>query len=207
MTEKDVILDSSPDDTEVENSTESSDNEVQEALAAVEAKKPEEEKGSKTPPENLYKALDEEREKRQAQAKEIEELRGQIKEISSNSSELDDGGSKEVAELRDKIKSLEEAREIDSIITKYPQLSEKRAEFENFRKDFPGKLENVAKVFLVDNDLYETTPKRKGLERKTGGTSKGSPSITLADVKKLRENNYSKYTELLIAGKLDHIKE
>lgn len=212
MDEKDVTLDSSPaDKEEVANTEESSDNEVQEALADLEAKKPDtekSEKGTKTPPENLYNALEEERTKRKEQAAKIEALEGQIKLITSQSSgELDGAESTTVAELQKQINALNEAREVDSLIAKFPQMADKRSEFDEFRKEYPGKLENVAKVFLAEHDLLEVPAKRKGLEKKTGGKATASPTITLEDVKKLRENNYTKYTELLIAGKLDHIKE
>ncbi len=165
--------------------------------------------GSKTDSTLLLKSLQEEREKR----REIEESKKLLEEelltIKQSDEIFSDEGKvlkKEVDSLRETVASLGEDNKLQAIFLKYPLLKEKVDEFNEYRKQYSGvALENVAKLYLSEIGLLETTPKRKGLEKSTGGdrTPISSGKMTSEEVKKLRETNYRKYQEML---KKDQIK-
>lgn len=110
-----------------------------------------------------------------------------------------------LAELDAKLNRIEEDKQMDSTFAKYPVLADKRAEFEEFRKEYPGtKMENVAKIFLAEKDLLETPTRRKGLEK--GGTQRVAPEsgkMTADDVKRLRTTNGREYLKLVREGKIN----
>lgn len=110
-----------------------------------------------------------------------------------------------LAELDAKLNRIEEEKQIDSTLAKYPILADKKAEFDEFRKEYPGaKMENVAKIFLAENDLLELPKKRKGLE--TGGTQKVAPEsgkMSAEDVKRLRTTNGREYLKLVREGRIN----
>lgn len=198
MTEQDVTSDSSPTEGETD---------VNNEVTATESH--EEEKGTKTPPENLYNALQEERKLRKEQSEEIKELRTQLETLTSASSgDPDEDAARKIGALEKKLETLEDERRLDRVVAQYPALADKRAEFEEFSKEYPKhKADVVAKLFLAENDLLESKAPRKGLEKKTGGTQAAAQTgLTLEDVDELRKTNYKKYLEDLSAGKFDHIK-
>lgn len=163
--------------------------------------------GDKTPSENLLAALHEEREYNKTLREEINNLRATTNPAPDTYQDEPDV-YKELTSLKEKIISLEESKELDALYAKHPALKETTAEFNEFRKEFPRhKLENVAKLFLVEKGLIGTDEPRKGLEQPTGG-AKTAPTVgmTAEDVSNLRKNDYKKYTELLRAGKLRDIK-
>ena len=111
---------------------------------------------------------------------------------------------KELDAVRGEMSSLKEERELERIYAQYPLLKEKSADFETFRAgEHPrAKIESVAKLYLAENGLLETT--RKGLESPTGGSRTPMTSgMTNDEVKNLRETNYKKYMDML---KKDQIK-
>lgn len=114
--------------------------------------------------------------------------------------------SKQLSELRQKLDRIEEEKEINLILQKYPVIADKRQEFDEFRMGYPGgKIDSIAKLFLAENELLDATPKRKGLEK--AGTGKRTPpdsgKMSAEDAQRLRTNNYKEYKKLLLAGKID----
>lgn len=164
------------------------------------------EKGSKTPESNLYAALEEERKLRkeaEQKAKEAEE------QLSANSQDVfsDEGKTlqNKISGLEERLNTLQEGKELDSLKAKFPALKDKWDEFDKFRADYPRhKLDNVAKIFLVENGMAEEVPTRMGLERPVAGPkTPQATGMTSEDVADLRKNNYKKYLELLTSGKLN----
>lgn len=157
-------------------------------------------KGTKTPEPNLYAALNEEREKRKAAEAERQALEEELETIKSSvPSDYSDEGD----ELKKRIDSLEDKIELKDVQATYPALRDKAQEFAEFRKQYPRhKLENVAKLFLVEEGLLEA-PQRKSLEKPTGGSRIPSPSgMSAEEISDLRQNNFRKYQKLLLEGKI-----
>jgi hypothetical protein len=199
-TPKDVLPDSSPAVSE--------DIKTQEQIPETPVVVPEEPapKGSKTPETNLYAALEEERRLR----KEAEE-RARIAEennttVPSEEVYSDEGKilKNKISTLETKLASIEEKNILEGLKSQYPALKDKSIEFDEFRKDYPRhKLENVAKIFLAENDLLVEIPARKGLEKTVGGPkAPTSTGMTSEDVAQLRKTNWKKYTELVTSGKI-----
>lgn len=166
-------------------------------------------KGSKTPEANLYAALEEERRLR----KEAEQRAKEAEERATESSEdvySDEGKilKKHISTLEEQIVSLKDDRELEKVQVQYPAIKDKLTEFNEFRKEYPRhKIENVAKIFMVENGLLAEMPQRIGLEKPIAGPKQPpSTGMTAEDVAQLRKTNYKKYTELLQAGKLNDIK-
>jgi hypothetical protein len=140
--------------------------------------------------------------KAEQKAKELEEqLAGQS--TVSDPYEDEDLRSK-VNELSQKLATIEEKSHLDALVTQYPVLQEKFAEFDEYRTTNPGmSIQTAAKAYLAEHDLLGQTPKRKGLE-KAGGGQRTPPTgkMTTDDAKRLRENNYTEYKKLLMAGKI-----
>ena len=174
----------------------------QEVLPKEEIKLPAQ-PGAKTEPTELLKSLQEEREKRRL----AEEKLKLAEENNINSSVLSDDAwsdegklivEKYVKPLENTISSLEEKLALKDIQATYPMLREVSSEFDEFRKEYPRhKLENVAKLFLTEKGLLGN--QRQGLEKPTGGpkNQKTPGTMTTAEVKDLRENNYRKYVDML----------
>ena len=99
---------------------------------------------------------------------------------------------------------LKEGRALEQIKAKYPILGERMAEFEQFKLQYPSyNPENVAKLFLVENDLLNVEPKRKGLETPTGGPRTSAPiGMTLEDIDNLRQTNFPLYKAKLLSGEI-----
>lgn len=168
---------------------------------------PEAPKGTKTPEANLYAALEEERRKRKEAEEKLYSISSepQVSEAFSGEGKLLE---KKINDLQGVIHSLQEKDVLSSVQSQYPQLRELSEEFNSFRSEFPqSKIENVAKLFLMEKGLLDAP--RKGLERQTtGGQGVTSDGLTAEEVSDLRKNNHRKYTELLMAGKikLDELK-
>ena len=162
--------------------------------------------GSKTEPTELLKSLQEEREKRRLAEEETRLAKEELNKINSSIPSETDAWSDEgklivekyVNPLKDTISSLEEKLALKDIQATYPMLKEVSSEFDEFRKEYPRhKLDNVAKLFLTEKGLLGT--QRAGLEKPTGGpkNQKTPGTMTTAEVKDLRENNYRKYVDML----------
>ena len=186
---------------------ESSQVEVEETEVVEEVKPiiPEaktEPKGTKTPDENLYAALAEERRKRKEAEDKLFSIstEPQVSEAFSDEGKLLDG---KIKTLESVINNLQEEKVLAQTYSKYPELTGLTSEFDSYRADFPGaKAENVAKLFLMEKGLLNNTP-RKGLEKQTsGGQVPVSDGLTAEEVSDLRKNNHRKYTELLMSGKI-----
>lgn len=166
--------------------------------------------GSKTPAENLLAALQEEREMRkraEAEKKDLEDKLNQSNaERSFETGQQDVAAIKEeVVTLQNKLSSIEEQRELDTLITSRPELREHLEAFNEYRKDYPRhKLENVAKLFMVEKGLSIGTPPRQGLETPTGGDRTPAKSkLSSEEIKKLRETDFRKYLSLVVSGQID----
>lgn len=157
--------------------------------------------GEKTDSALLLKSLQEERDKRRDLEAEIATLKTQpVAEVFSDEGKL----------LADKIARLEQDRDderrqnqMTQVQLQYPAIKDKSAEFDNYLAENPGmRLEVAAKSFLVENNLFESQP-RKGLERQTGG-GRVSPKegMSVEDITDLRTNNFRKYAQLLREGKI-----
>jgi hypothetical protein len=137
---------------------------------------------------------------------EKKELQRQLEEaqLNSDSFTTDDDTAREVKALKEKFAQLEEKALLDSVVQKYPAIADKRAEFDEYRMEYPtSKLEVVAKLFLAERDISEETPKRKGLE-KAGGGKRTPPTQghTVDDITRLRTENYREYVKQLRQGKI-----
>lgn len=159
--------------------------------------------GSKTPPELLLKSLQQERDK----VAELEEELNTLKSSVPSEDVFSDEGKllkKQISTLEEKISTIEEEKNLQSLYNQYPLLRDKANEFVEYRKaEHPrAKLESVAKLFLAENDLLE--PKRKGLEKPTGGTrTPQSTGMTYDEAETLMKTDYRKYRQLLKEGKLN----
>lgn len=154
--------------------------------------------------QNFERAKKAETEKK-ALAQKIADLEAQLASSNDEFADPNDAVLTQLAELNAKFSALEEEKTMTSVLAKYPQIADKRVEFDTYRMEYPAhKLETVAKLFLAENDLLTEAPKRKGLE-KAGGGQRVAPStgkMTSEDVKRLRENNYSEYMKRIKAGTL-----
>lgn len=174
---------------------------------------PETQPGSKTPPEKLLAALQEERESKKELQARLQEIEDKLKENESatptlSDDELSDEGrqlKKEMEETRRELASLKESKVIEGLQSQYPALKDKSEEFNEFRQNYPegANIEAVAKLFLSENDLLGDSPRRKGLEKPTGGNKTPSKTkMSSKEVEDLRKNNYSKYLNMLESGQL-----
>ena len=105
----------------------------------------------------------------------------------------------------EKITRLEEEKQIERLQFQYPALKDKASEFEKFKSDYPRhKLENVAKLFLVENGLLVAQPERQGLEPAGGGGRQPVQTTKMAveDVARLRSENPRKYEQMILSGQI-----
>lgn len=102
-----------------------------------------------------------------------------------------------------------------AVSRKFPQLSKVEDEFKEFvyRPENKGaSLVTLAKSFLFDRkELVEPKPspqpKRKGLEKATGGTRVVSTEMSREDIERLRKTDYKRYVKLLKQGRIKKIPE
>lgn len=107
--------------------------------------------------------------------------------------------------LSQQIAQLQQEKELDKVLVQYPVLGEKLEEFDSYRAENPGMpLNTAAKAFMVEKDLLGEKPKRAGLEKARGGqrTPPSSNKMSSEDVKRLRENDFRKYRQLVTEGKI-----
>jgi len=149
--------------------------------------------GSKTPEPNLYAALQEERRRR----REAEE---KLESFVNVPSELDMSDEGKV--LRKEIQVLKDKVELGELVQKYPALKEKQSEFDEFRADYPRhRLENVAKLFLVENGMMETAPNRIGLERPTSGPKTNTDKkYTGEEISAMMKNDNRRFQKMVQQG-------
>jgi len=195
----DVLQDSSPVASESAITQTPSTN-VQEVPIVEPTQVP----GSKTPETNLLAALHEERRRN----KELEDklLQAETSILPDTDDEVysDEGKvlKNEISQLRETVTRLEDEKQLERTIAQFPALKDFSGEFDTFRKEYPRhKLENVAKLFLTEKGIIGET--RIGLEKTTGGSKEPQKSgFTNDEVADLRKNNYKKYQQMLIEGKL-----
>lgn len=129
----------------------------------------------------------------------IQELEDGLDPLSPPVYVEDEGGKikEELGEIKAKLAKAE-------VIEAHPELKEVWSEFEQFRGDESNKgmnLRTAAKAFLIEKGLLD--PRRKGLEKPTGGTrTPPSSGMTTEDIKRLRETDFKKYREMLKRGQL-----
>jgi len=155
-----------------------------------------------------YQALNEERLKRK-------ELENQLKQIQLNSvspeipeESLSDEGrllKQQIEEQNKKIAFLLEDQNKERLFNKYPILQDKEDEFNDFKLQYPGvPTDKVAKLFLSENGLSETAPKRKGLERPTSGPKNQREEVlTGQDVDRFMKGDEKKLQKMIMSGQLD----
>lgn len=159
--------------------------------------------GDKTNSALLLESLQEEREKRRKLEIELES----IKNTSAFSEEevfSEEGKAlkKQIDSLQFQLKERDERESLNAVYAKYPLLRDKASEFNELRKQYPlVEIESIAKLFISENGLLE--PKRKGLERPTGGDRNPAPSgMSASDVENLRKNSPKKYRDMLKKGQI-----
>ena|SRR3990167_9611912 len=166
---------------------------------------PEAHAGDKTDSALLLESLQVEREKRRVLEEEVRLLKETPLDV-SDEAVSDEGRALQakINSLEAKFGQLEEDKQIASIQTQYPAIKDKMDEFNEFKQDYPRhKLESIAKLFLVEKGLLESTIVRKGLETATGGERTPAPTgMSAKDVKELRTTDFRKYQEMLMSGKL-----
>jgi hypothetical protein len=171
-------------------------SEVTETATEI-AVEPEVKAGDKTEPNLLLKSLKEEREKRRILEAELEKANLEKQDV------ITEAFSDEGKLLEKQIKVLNETIALKDLSLTYPAITDKRSEFDEFRKDYPGiSLDKVAKLFLVENDLLESPKPRMGLEKSTGGgRTAPQTGMTLKEFDGLRTSNFRKYKQILQSGK------
>lgn len=199
MEEEDVNFAPESQEPVVEETTPEVEEEV-----VTESSQPQVKAGDKTPPNELLASLQKERAKR----KELEQLLA--KQNSPDIEVFSDEGKalkSQIDLLKEQLTSLNEEKILSSVLSKYPAIADKINEFNEFKESYPNaNMDSVAKLFLVENDLLQPKTPPKGLERgSTGPRTIPKQGMTSEDVKDLRTNNYKKYMDMLIAGKLDNI--
>ena len=140
----------------------------------------------------------------------VKEARAELEDYKVNY----DSGSEESSnddELRQKVVDLETQvaegkaeTALQNIYSQHKALKEKDEEFREYVKEHKNySIDDAAKLFMVDHDLI-STPKRKGLEKPTGGSqaTKTPGTMTSAEAKDLRENNFRQYQKMLNEGTL-----
>lgn len=191
-----VLPDSPPVDSEVLNTE--PQKEVEVAAPTEDTKPP---KGY-VPSE----ALAEERRRRKELEVQIEELKATTITPDEDVVESDEGRvlKQEIRKLERSLEEMREERELEAVVALNPQIADKRAEFDEYRKEYPKhKLQNVAKLFLAESGLLEGAPDRKGLERPTGGSKAPAPSTPSEDIRRIRETQPRRYIQMLREGKIN----
>lgn len=142
-----------------------------------------------------FERLRQEQEKVNALETEIAELRA------GNGSFQDE----RVDTLKAEIAEIKERQAKADVLEQHPKLKEVWSEFETFRADPENKgmsLKTAAKAFMAEKEI-SSAPPRKGLESPTGGDRTPIQSgMTAEEVKRLRETDYKKYSEMVRKGQI-----
>lgn len=156
----------------------------------------------KTPPDELYAALKEER----AMRKEAEDEIKKLKSAPSDFQYSDEGNALrgQISSLEATLNEVKENQVLDSLYVQFPDIKDRAAEFNEFRKDYPkNKLENVAKIFLAENGLLAQAP-RKGLERATGGMrTPVKTGTSAADIDEMMKGDERSFIKKIRSGEIN----
>lgn len=176
--------------------------------------------GSKTPETNLKAALDEERrmrkeerEARLAAEKRELDLQARVKALEvapptfdtpSDDLPVDELLKKKLDDQDKEIKRLARLYEMDRVVSQYPVIGDKRAEFETFCEDYPPNTgrEKLAKIFMAEQGLLEAPPIRPGLERGTQGPKTAQPTakFTAEEIDRMMKAEPRRFNKLIQAG-------
>src|SRR3990167_3227750 len=173
---------------------------------------PAEEPQPQKPPKGYvpYQALEEERKKR----KEAEELVKELKSSAPSEPEPEEDVFSEegkalkgdIKALNEKLHSLEKREARKEVEIEFPILKERKEEFETFLEDEENSrisIRKAAQLFLAEQNLLEEKPKRKGLEKPTGGGQViPEAKLTAEEIKDMMKNDWKRYEKLLRAGKI-----
>lgn len=171
--------------------------------------------GSQTDPALLLQSLKEEREKRRLAEEAQEKAEAKLTDL-QNALASGDTSSEEAKILKDQITELQGQmatlageKVLTDLQTRYPALKDKASEFNEFQKKYPGVAhDDVAKLFLSENDLLDASKPRRGVEKPSGGgRTAGKQGYTFAQIEDMRKNNYRKYTKLLKEGAFNEVSE
>lgn len=185
---------------------------------------PGEERKVKTPPEELYGALSEERRKRREAEERIKAYETEMAELKKaqqqafNGEWSDEGKAlreellKEIGSVKSTLEKSTETVEYQQALAAYPAIAKSLDDFDEFRTEYPGvPLMKVARLYASEKGILERTPERDGLEAPSGGAVDpvgGQGKMSVDEVRRLRENDPKKYLELIQTGKLksEHLK-
>lgn len=113
-----------------------------------------------------------------------------------------------------RLRKLEEQtawdKDYKQILKQFPSLAEQEEEFKEFAYKYPGvkNLKVLAKSFLFKPEEPAEPPKRKGLEKPTGGLGKVSPiGMSLEDITRLRNTDFKAYLKAIREGRIKKIPE
>ncbi len=171
--------------------------------------------GSQTDPALLLASLQEEREKRRVEKEAREKAEADLLEL-QNALASGDTSSEEAKLLKKQIERLEgqmttlaNEKVLSDLQAKYPVLKDKTTEFNEFQKKYPGVAhDDVAKLFLSENDLLDKPAPRRGVEKPSGGgRNAGKQGYTFAEVDNMRKNDYRRYSKLLKEGAFNDVSE
>ena len=156
-----------------------------------------------------YQALEEERKK----SKEAEEQLKNLTPAPSEPEPEDDVFSEEgkalkgdIKALNEKLRSLEKREARKEVEIEFPILKERKEEFETFLEDEENSrisIRKAAQLFLAEQNLLVEKPKRKGLEKPTGGGQViPEPKLTAEEIDDMMKNDWRRYEKLLREGKI-----
>lgn len=169
--------------------------------------KPEVKPGEKTDPALLLQSLQQERLKvkdletaKTTLERELEVIRN--KPEPSAFSEEGKMLEERIDTLSDQIERLKDQNAVKDLVIEFPALKEKTAEFEEFRKKYPGvDLKDIAELYLTRSGLLSQAKKPKGVEPASGGTHQPPQKRwTPEAVTQLMQTNFREYKRLLQSG-------
>lgn len=160
--------------------------------------------GEKTDSALLLKSLQEERNKRKQLEADLALERA--KERSEQVAFSDEGKSilSVVNKVQTELESTKKELAMKDLVIANPALKDKGQEFEDYLSQNPGmRLETAAKAFIIENDLVEAPPTRKGLEKASGGgRTQPQTGMTPGEIDNLRVTNYREYAKRIKNGTL-----
>ena len=144
---------------------------------------------------------------------EVKELRAKLLEKQNIPVEIpEEAMSDEGKLLKDKISHLEktlgsfqENQALGNVYSQFPAIKDKQSEFNEFRSEYPGmSLERIAKIFMFENGLVDSQPKRLGLEKPTGGAKAPvKQGQSIEDIHRLRTSQPKLYQKMLKTGQIN----